>query len=102
MYKKEKEKEKNGWIKKETVDLRVEADLRSEEADQIKASVSVLQMFDIWEEQIKAAMLTGLTLGKKEETGWSYENARRVKDKQAIQLNKNFHDPEQMVWIYDA
>ena len=89
-------------IKKETVDLRVEADLRSEEADRIKASVSVLQMFDIWEEQIKAAMLTELILGKKEETGWSYENARQVKDKQAIQLNKNFHDPEQMVWIYDA
>ena len=53
-------------------------------------------------EQIKAAMLTELTLGKKEETGWSYENARRVKDKQAIQLNKNVHDPEQMVGIYDA
>ena len=35
-------------------------------------------------------MLTELTLGKKEETGWSYENARRVKDKQAIQLNKKF------------
>lgn len=47
----------------------METDLRSEEADRIKASVSLLQMFDIWEEQIKAAMLTGLTLGKKEETG---------------------------------
>lgn len=47
-------------------------------------------------------MLTGLTLVKKEEAGWSYENARRVKDKQAIQLSKNFHDPEQVVWIYDA
>ena len=80
----------------------METDLRSEEADRIKASVSVLQIFDIWEEQIKAAMLTELTLGKKEETGWSYENARRVKDKQAIQLNKNVHDPEQMVGIYDA
>ena len=80
----------------------MEADLRIVEADRIKASVSVLQIFDIWEEQIKAAMLTELRLGKKEETGWSYENARRVKDKQAIQLHKKFHDPEEMVWIYDA
>ena len=47
----------------------MEADLRIVEADRIKASVSVLQIFDIWEEQIKAAMLTELTLGKKEETG---------------------------------
>ena len=68
----------------------MEAYLRIEEADRIKASASVVQIFDIWEEQIKATMLTELTLGKKEETGWSYENARRVKDKQAIQLNKKF------------